>query len=136
MRAAILSLILAEIPGTAAGWLQVRTPQIEILTDAGEKPARAILDRLDQVRRVFSTRGAGPLPLQVFLFSSESEFRTYADGPLSAGFYQSGLERDYIVLHTSTGLNRAVAHEYVHLVLDRGTVPLPPWFEEGTAELY
>src|SRR6266853_515776 len=31
---------------------------------------------------------------------------------------------------------RVVVHEYIHLLLNHGTAPLPLWFEEGTAEFY
>ena len=29
-----------------------------------------------------------------------------------------------------------VVHEYIHLLLNHGTAPLPLWFEEGSAEFY
>ena len=132
----ILVLLLAALPATAAGWIRVRTGGVELLTDAGEKTARTTLDRLEQIRRIFSVAGSGPLPLRIFVFRSEKDFRSYADHPVTGGFYQSGSERDYIVLSAGAGLTRTVTHEYVHLVLDRGPSPLPLWFEEGTAELY
>jgi len=106
------------------------------LTDAGEKTGRATLRRLDDIRQIFPTRDREPLPLRIFLFAAEKEFRGYADNAVTDGFYHGGGERDLIVLHGGAGLTRAVTHEYIHLILDRGPGPLPLWFEEGTAELY
>src|SRR5579862_8685111 len=107
--ATILSLLVV-LPATGAGWIRVRAGGVELLTDAGEKTARATLDRLEQIRRVFSARDNGPLPLRIFLFRSEKDFRSYADHPVAGGFYRSGSERDYIVLSGGTKLTRTVAH--------------------------
>ena len=70
------------------------------------------------------------------LFDSEKEFREYAPGESTAGLYQSGLERDYIVTYAGGELPRVVTHEFVHFLLNQTPAPLPRWFEEGTAELY
>jgi tetratricopeptide (TPR) repeat protein len=131
-----LAAFTIALPCLAAEWVHIRTPQIEILTDAGEKAGKAMLSRLEQLRGVFVTPDPRPLPLRIFLFNSEKEFRDYTSNSTTSGFYQSGIERDFIVVYAGAGLTRAVAHEYVHLILDRGTGSLPLWFEEGTAELY
>jgi tetratricopeptide (TPR) repeat protein len=131
-----LAALALALPCVAADWQRIHTPQIEVLTDAGEKAGRATLSRLEQIRGVFATPDPRPLPLRIFLFNSDNEFRLYIDNSTTGGFYQSGVERDFIVLHSGMGLTRAVAHEYVHLILDRGVGQLPIWFEEGTAELY
>jgi Tfp pilus assembly protein PilF len=141
---AAIALALLAVPAPAAGWLRLRASGIELLTDAGEPAARAALDRFGDIRRVLAEPDEGPdaglLSLRVFLFRSNKEFRAYADGAATAGFYQSGPERDYIVLPVGAELSRALAHEYIHLVLHHGAfgegTPLPQWFEEGTAELY
>ncbi len=94
-----------------------------------------MLDRFAQIRRVFSVIGGDSPALRVFVFRSAKEFRAFADAANTAGFYQQGLDRDYIVLYGASGFTRTAAHEYIHLILDRGD-PLPRWFEEGTAEVY
>jgi tetratricopeptide (TPR) repeat protein len=131
-----LAWLVIILPCAGADWLRIGTPQIEILTDSGERAGKATLSRLEQIRGVFVTRDNRPLPLRVFLFASENEFRSYTDKAITGGFYQGGAERDFIVLHSGTGLTRAVTHEYIHLIMDRSVGPLPLWFEEGTAELY
>jgi tetratricopeptide (TPR) repeat protein len=135
-RFAILIGLLS--PPAAAEWTRVSSPQIEVLTDSGERTGRQVLARFDQIRRIFRQANApgSPLALRVFVFASEKDFRSYREGAATEGFYQSAPERDYIGLHAGSGVGRAVVHEYVHLVLSHSSSPLPKWFEEGTAEFY
>src|SRR5947209_6351080 len=46
MRAALCFGLLAALSGTAADWIRLRTPEIELLSDAGERPSRDTLTRL------------------------------------------------------------------------------------------
>ena len=119
-----------------AEWIRARTPTLELWTDAGEKNAVRLLDRFAKVRQAVGSGAAVARPLRVFLFASEREFHTYADGAATEGFFQSGPERDYIVLYLGGGLTRAPAHEYVHLILNRSTARFPRWLDEGFAEFY
>jgi tetratricopeptide (TPR) repeat protein len=136
MRALIATALLA-LP-VAAEWTRVRSSEIEILTDAGEKTGRQVLRRFDEIRRIFrqANAPASSLALRVFVFASEREFRSYREDAATDGFYQSAPERDYIALYAASGAGRVVVHEYVHLVLSHASAPLPKWFEEGTAEFY
>jgi tetratricopeptide (TPR) repeat protein len=136
LRVAILVGLLSSPAG--AEWTRVSSPEIEVLTDAGERTGRQVLGRFDQIRRIFRQANApdSPLALRVFVFASEKDFRSYREGAATEGFYQSAPERDYIALHAGSAVGRAVVHEYVHLVLNHSSSPLPKWFEEGTAEFY
>jgi tetratricopeptide (TPR) repeat protein len=126
--------VLAGLPCIGADWIRLRAPDIELLSDAGERSARDTLTRLARIRDLFPAGRSQPL--RIFLFSLEKDFRDYAPGAVADGFYQSGPERDYIVLRSGATPARVVVHEYIHLLLNHGTAPLPLWFEEGTAELY
>jgi tetratricopeptide (TPR) repeat protein len=131
-----LACILAAIPARA-DWLRLRGTHTELLTDAGEKEGRRALNRLEQIRAIMPSSGvSSDRELRVVLFDSEKEFREYAPGETTAGLYQSGLERDYIVTYAGGELPRVVTHEFVHFLLNQTPAPLPHWFEEGTAELY
>jgi len=134
MRAALCLVLAAGVPCCAADWIRLRTPDIEMVSDAGERSARDTLTRLTRIRDLFPA-GRGE-PLRIFLFSAEKDFREYAPGPVADGFYQTGPERDYIVLRSGATPARVIVHEYIHLLLNHGTAPLPLWFEEGTAEFY
>jgi tetratricopeptide (TPR) repeat protein len=137
MRGLILVALVA-LPARAAEWTRVFSPQIEVLTDSGERTGRQVLARFDQIRRIFRQANApgSPLALRVFVFASEKDFRSYRDGAATEGFYQSAPERDYVALYAGSGVGRAIVHEYVHLILSHSSSPLPKWFEEGTAEFY
>jgi len=133
---AVFLTLLAAMP-VHADWLRLRGTHTELLTDAGEKEGRRALNRLEQIRAVLPASGEDSgRELRVVLFDSEKEFREYARDETTSGLYLSGLERDYIVTYAGGELPRVVTHEFVHFLLNQSPVPLPPWFEEGTAELY
>lgn len=124
-----------------ARWVRLDSGPFILQTDAGEKAGREILARLDLARRVFggiSPRAhALPLPVRIFALGAEGRFRALRPGETTRGFYQSAAERDSIVLLAgATELSRIIFHEYVHLVLNHTSGPLPKWLEEGLAEFH
>ncbi len=136
-------LLLFAVPlllPAAGQWQRLRSPHFELLTDAREADAARVLDRLETVRHVFleSIGGKAPaLPVRVFLFNSERDFRRIEPNRAVRGFHQGGPERDYIVLHSpGEETLRAARHEYLHVLLAHSSATLPMWLEEGTAELY
>jgi Flp pilus assembly protein TadD len=113
------------------------SPHFEIYTDTGERAAKQVLTKLEQARRVMGTgRGAPDSATRVLLFGSEREFAKLRPVASSRGFFQSGPERDLIVLADGPERDRIVVHEYSHALLNRTTAPLPQWLEEGLAEVY
>lgn len=140
MIAALLALAVLAAP-PQGGWHRLRSPHFELVTDAGDKAGRAILEALEQVREVFrepdGTSRSSPLPVRVYLFASARQYRHYQPSAPVKGFYQGGPDANYIVLLASGAETRRIAfHEYVHLVLNHSAVRLPQWFEEGVAEFY
>lgn len=131
--AAAIFLLANSIQG--ADWISLKSADIEVVSDAGEKAARQTLDRLLQIQRLLQARGnPAPVPLKVFLFSSARDYRATAPEPNTSGFYQSGFEGDSIATYTgATSLPRVVMHEYAHFAM-HGKTPRPAWLEEGLAE--
>ena len=122
-------------------WMRLQSPHFEVLTNAGAGTGRDVLRRFEQIRHVFESRtGRGsltPLPVRVFVFRSEADFHHYQINRNSAGYYQSGQDRDYIAMQTTgADLYRVVYHEYTHLLLHHAGYRVPVWFNEGTAELF
>jgi hypothetical protein len=73
----------------------------------------------------------------VIVFGSKNEYDQYRPNDFAAAFYTQIAGRDYIVLGgVSDSVFPTAVHEYVHLVVRRGGLNLPPWLNEGTAELY
>ena len=121
--------------------MRLQSPHFEVLTNAGAGTGREVLRRFEQIRHVFESRtGRGsltPLPVRVFVFRSEADFHQYQVNRNSAGYYQSGQDRDYIAMQTTgADLYRVVYHEYTHLLLRHAGYRVPVWFNEGTAELF
>lgn len=143
LRCAAVLLTLAMAPElTATGrWLRLKSANFEVLTDSGPTAGRETLRRFEQIRQVFEARtrrgNLSPLPVRIFVFGGESEFRRFQVHEHAAGYYQGGQERDYIAMY-SNGADpyRVVFHEYSHLVLRHAARNVPVWFNEGTAELY
>ncbi len=140
LSASLLLQLLLPAASQAAAWVRLTSSHFELLTDAGEKHGRQVLERLETVRHVFleSAGGKAPkLPVRVFLFSSERDFRRFEPRQPVRGFHQGSAERDYIaVFGPGEEALRAVRHEYMHILLSHGSAALPLWLEEGTAEMY
>jgi tetratricopeptide (TPR) repeat protein len=126
-------------------WVEVRSPNFSVVTDAGEKRGREVAMRFEQMRAVFGaliTRANVnlPIPLQIVAFRNTKEMRQVA--PLFngkptqlAGLFQGGSDRSFIMLDLSVENPWVVVfHEYAHQLMN-GTLPggTAPWFEEGFA---
>src|SRR6202000_665590 len=75
--------------------------------------------------------------VRIVAFSSRKEFEPYKLNDFAIAYYHSGLEHDYIVMsHTGAETAPIAIHEYVHLVARHSNLKLPPWLNEGMAELY
>jgi tetratricopeptide (TPR) repeat protein len=136
----LLFALAAGVPALA-GWIRLESPHFELYTDADARRGHSILERLELVRHAFAGAAGSPVlspvPVRVFLLASPGAFRPLRASESTVGFFQSGPERNYIVLHwAGEQTERVAAHEYVHLLLNHTTVALPRWLEEGTAEFY
>ncbi|MGZ4814680.1 MAG: tetratricopeptide repeat protein [Terriglobales bacterium] len=144
----VLLICAAEAFGGNAPWVQVKSPNFTVITDAGEKKGRDTALHFEQMRAVFGTLFAkakinSSQPLYILAFRNTKEFRALC--PLwkgrpeeLAGFFQPGNGVTYIALDLSTE-NKwgTVFHEYGHFLLNSNTVEeLPPWFNEGFAEYF
>lgn len=121
----------------AADWITLRGAGVELVSDTSEKTARAALQRLAEIRAILPLpTDPDALPLRVLLFAKESEYRAYAPNATADGFYQSGLDYDYIAMRAGVDLPRVAAHEYTHFAMHQQGVTRPAWLEEGLAEFY
>jgi len=128
-----------------AQWVEVRSPNFSVITDAGEKRGREVAMRFEQMRGVFGALMTKanvnlPIPLQIVAFRNTKEMRQVA--PLFngkptqlAGLFQGGGDRSFIMLDMSVENPWAVVfHEYAHQLMNGNLQgELPAWFEEGFA---
>lgn len=128
----------------ATTWVEVRTPQFEIVTDAGESAGRQLVIEMEQfdgavaqARLPMASFWKASAPVRVYLFRTESEFAEYRAEPWISGLTLTSTHAPpLILLYAGSKARQVVLHEYVHVLVKRGDWKLPRWFEEGLAEFY
>jgi len=107
--AVFLGLTFFEIATVFAGepqWVEVRSPNFSVVTDAGEKRGREVAMRFEQMRGVFGTLMTKanvnlPVPLQIVAFRNTKEMRQVLR--CSAASRQNS--RDYFRVATTAALS-------------------------------
>jgi len=149
--ALIVAIPSSPLPVVRAGepqWVEVRSPNFSVVTDAGEKRGRDVALRFEQMRAAFGTLMTKakvnlPVPLQIVAFRNTKEMRQVA--PLwkgkptqLAGLFQGGQDRCFIMLDMSVeNPYPVVFHEYAHELMNGNLQgEFDPWFEEGFAEYF
>jgi tetratricopeptide (TPR) repeat protein len=129
-------------------WVEVRSPNFSVITDAGEKKGRDAALHFEQMRSVFGTLMTKanvnlPVPLQIVAFRNTKEMRQVApifNGKPTevAGLFQGGEDRSFIMLDMSVDNPWSVVfHEYAHRLMNGNLAArTDPWFEEGFAEYF
>lgn len=129
-------------------WVEVRSPNLSVITDAGEKRGRDMALHFEQMRSVFGTLMTKAnvnlaVPMQIVAFRNSKELRQMAPifhgKPTEvAGLFQGGEDRCFIMLDMSTENPWSVVfHEYAHRLMEGNiAVRADPWFEEGFAEFF
>jgi tetratricopeptide (TPR) repeat protein len=129
-------------------WVEIRSPNFSVITDAGDKRGRAVALHFEQMRSVFGAlmnkaNVNVSVPLQIVAFRSTKEMRQvapiYNGKPTEfAGLFQGNDDRTFIMLDMSVDDPWSVVfHEYAHQLMN-GTLSVrtDPWFEEGFAEYF
>ena len=137
-------LLLAADPQ----WVEVRSPNFSVITDAGAKRGRDVALHFEQMRAVFGTLMTKakinlPVPLQIVAFRNSKETAQVAPifngKPIElAGLFEGGNDRSFIILDMSVEDPwTTVFHEYAHRLMDGNmSFHVDPWFEEGFAEYF
>jgi len=131
----------------AEQWTEIRSPNFDIITDAGEKRGREAALRFEQVRAAFGeiflkVKLDTPVPLQIIAFDSNDQLRHFAPlwrgKPVDlAGFYVGGEDRQFIALDSSSTYGWEIAaHEYTHLLIHSALGEIPVWLDEGLADYF
>jgi tetratricopeptide (TPR) repeat protein len=162
---AVLAGILCPITGAAdkkeekknekvEPWTEVRTPHFVVASDGGERTARRVADQFEQVRRVLQATMPNAhldtgIPIEILAAKDGKSFATlFPEYPYDkrhdqreqpTGLFVSGAEKNHIALRTNA--SGPVAYEdiyrdYARLALKLSYHSLPPWLEEGYANVY
>jgi tetratricopeptide (TPR) repeat protein len=129
-------------------WIELRTPSFVLFSDAGEKNARRVAEKLERLRSVLGQLNPGlkltsPNPTYVFVFRSNDAFkpyrRIYNGRPVDVGgYFLTRAEANWVAVNGDPrGDEEAIInHEYLHYILRNNYPSLPLWFNEGMAEVY
>jgi tetratricopeptide (TPR) repeat protein len=134
-------------------WVEVNSPHFSVITDGGEKRAREVATKFEQMRAgfgaIFAKVSLNTAPLEIVAFRNSKELRQFSplyDGKpveLSGFFLGNGghgspgasQDRQYIALDLAQDSSwGTVFHEYAHLLINSNFPPSPVWFDEGFAE--
>ena len=131
--------------------VQVTSEHFSVVTDAGEKNARHVLDNLERMRWVFQTLfpkskvDAGP-PMLVLAMKNKKGFEALLPAEdlgknhlELAGLFLSGQNQDYILLRMDAEGEHPYAtvyHEYTHLQYRSLQDWMPVWLNEGIAQFF
>jgi hypothetical protein len=139
---AFLFLFLLSLPAfSETRWLRGESAHFEIYSSAGERDSTETLRQFEKVREFFLQAIGTPETTQdktrLIVFGSGKDYEPYKLKGFAAAWYMQGRERDCIVIGNSgAGMLPLAVHEYVHLLTRRAGLDLPPWLNEGVAELY
>lgn len=135
-------------PGESRKWRHYQSANFELYSGNSERESREVLQNLELFHAAFLdfTRlpVRRPLPVTVFYFADDDDFRAYAPAAYGkkhafAGFYVERPDRAVILLSPRDELKQAqqlVFHEYVHHLFRIMEERPPPWYNEGMAELF
>ena len=150
----LVFLFLCSRPATSASkdtWIEVRSPNFTVISNAGEKEARKIADQFEQFREVFHNsfpklRVDLGKPLIIFAVKNEDSLKTLLPAYWElkghahpAGLYAPGEDRHFVALRTNLETEnpyQVVYHEYTHAIMNLNFRGLPIWLGEGLAEFF
>ena len=148
---ASISLLAAP----SESWIELRTPNFVVVTNANEKAARRVGYQFESIRTVFrqffNLKGSATAPPVIIVAAKDEntlksllpEFWAKKGSAHPAGIYLDGPEKKYVGLCLDVTMSpdapepfEPVYHEYIHY-LTRGMISrLPLWLTEGLAEFY
>lgn len=152
-----LALLLLLAVGTAwarentSPWVEVRSPHFTVVTDAGGKQGRHVLDQLERMRwvfqKLFPRSNVDPVsPIVVIAVKNQKGFQSLEpeaylgkDKLSLAGLFQRTPDRNYILMRLDAHGDHpwaVIYHEYTHLQLGSTGEWLPLWLNEGLAEFF
>ena len=138
-----------KLPKQKERWIEVRTANFTLFSNANEKMTKLAGDNLEQLRAVLRTLFGGmklssPVPTYIFVFDDAKSFEPYGlfyEGKAKrlGGYFSAGRHANNVAIvghQYSTDVSSIIYHEYLHYVLSTNQAELPLWMNEGLAELY
>ena len=138
-----------KLPKPTDRWIEVKTANFTLFSNAGEKMIRLAGSNLEQLRAVLQTLFGGmefssPVPTAIFVFDDPRSFAPYGltyEGKVKelGGYFSAGPLSNHVAIvgnQYSTDVSSTIYHEYLHYLLRTNQTELPLWLNEGLAEFY
>jgi tetratricopeptide (TPR) repeat protein len=137
-----------DLPSPKEPWIELRTADFTIYSNAGERKAREIGEDLERLHDALAQLSPGlvlssPVPTSIFVFKDAFSFqpyvRSYNSKVVDKGGYFLGRQLgNYVAINADQhGQERElIYHEYIHYLLRNNVATLPLWLHEGLAEYY
>jgi tetratricopeptide (TPR) repeat protein len=137
--------VTAEAP-----WLEVRSPNFIVVSNAGEREGQRVAGQFERIRTVFQKafriRVDPGKPVIILAVRDEKALKELLpayweqkDRRHPAGVFQAGQEKHYVAMRVDVSGDQPyhiVYHEYVHMLVNLNFRAIPIWLNEGVAELY
>ena len=148
--AVITAVVLLNIPAAAlARWVEARTENFIVISDASEKEVREFALELEEYRYIIA-RLTGmefrpePFPVRVYAFRSAGTFDRSFYFDAAAGVYSSNLDQPVFIAYTGDPETEIdldgetiIKHEYVHhYTYSNSPANYPAWYREGIADFF
>jgi len=139
-----------SLPPQAEPWIEVKTANFTLFSNASEKDTRRAGGDLERLRDALSRLSPGlvlnaPAPTWIYVFKSPASLqpyqRFYEGKPLDAdGYFLAQAQANYVAIDnrpkSKNNPSAIVYHEYFHYVARNNYGDLPLWLHEGLAEYY
>ena len=145
------ALVIPQPAAAKDNWIEVKTPNFIVVSNAGEGEARRIADQFEKFREMFhqsfpAFRVDLGKPLVIMAVKNEDGMKTLLPAYWQAkghvhpgGYFMPGEERDCVAVQTNVEAEfpyEVVYHEYTHALMDVNFRGLPIWLSEGLAEYF
>ena len=132
-------------------WIEVRSPNFVVISDASPKQARRTARSLEQFRNLLqmtlpSLKVDSSSPLIACLVRDEKGFKALLPkemlekgAAMAGGLFLASPDRSFVLLRADVPPDlgyHAIYHEYVHQVMRLTFPELPLWLSEGFAEFF
>jgi hypothetical protein len=122
-------------------WITMQNENFRVYSSANEHDTRTALNNFERVRSFFiqytGKAPAKPVPISIIIFGSEKEYQAYKFNEFAVAYYTGQSDRDFIVIgKLGEQASQIATHEYTHLVFRHSGYNLPPWLNEGIADLF
>jgi hypothetical protein len=130
-------VLLLPFVASAARWTEIRSGPFDILTDGGDKPARELLNQLEQLRwGLGAVLGKEDMkttwPVRVVLFKDAKDFQRYSRASLPA----PGRDSYVGALQAGAPAPRAWLRECARILLESNAARMPAEIESGLLDVY